>query len=97
MLTRKRAPAPSQSLPVMIGGATTDIAVTIRPAQPDTGYAAEAFPTSGGAILANVEVLSITKTSKSVATVRVRNTGLAALSGMLFVHVTAPITVTPAK
>jgi hypothetical protein len=78
------------TLPALaIGNAETNVPVTIRPAQPDTGYRAEAFAFSGGTVLSAVSVVSVTNTSTSVATVRVRNTGLLTLSGLLAVHITS--------
>lgn len=71
--------------------AVADVVVTLKPAQPDTAYVAEAFLTMGVNLLTTVVVESITKTSKSTVTVRVRNTGVAHLGGGLcMVHVTAP-------
>lgn len=74
--------------------AVADIAVTVAPVQPDTGYDARAFLTMGVNLLTTVVVDSVTKTSKSIVTVRVRNTGVAhAGGGLCLVHVTPPLPV----
>lgn len=80
------------ALPALLGGVTSSpIPVALLPAQPDTGYVARAFAISGAAVLTTVEIVSITKTSGSVANVIVKNTGVLSLSGVLLLHITAPV------
>ncbi len=80
------------TLPLLIVGATSaPIPVTILPSQPDTGYVARAFAVSGAAVLTTLEIVSITKTSGGVATVVVKNNGVASVGGLLLVHVTSPV------
>lgn len=80
-------------LPTLLLGATSaPIAVTIQPKQPGIGYVAKAFAISGSAVLAALEVVSMTNTSDSVVTVRVKATGVAVLGGVLLLHLTSPTT-----
>lgn len=80
------------SLPLLTPGATSaPINVTIEPAQPDTGYVARAFAISGAAVLTNLSIVSITKTSGTMAAVVVKNNGVASVGGLLLVHVTSPV------
>ncbi len=85
-------------LPILtVANPVADIAVTITPEQPDTGYVGRAFAVSGAAVLTALEIVSITKESGTRAIVRVRNTGLgASVGGLLLLHVTAPVSGTEA-
>ncbi len=79
------------ALPLLLAGATSSpLSVPLQPAQPDTGYEVGAFAVSGAAVLSAVTVTSVTKAPGSVSLV-VKNTGLISLSGLVLVHVTAPI------
>ncbi len=80
------------TMPLLLVGATSSpLPVTILPTQPDTGYVARAFAVSGAAVLTTLEIVSITKTNGSVATVVVKNNGVASVGGLLLVHVTSPV------
>ncbi len=80
------------ALPTLLPGATSSpLAVTIEPAQPDTGYVARAFAVSGAAVLTSLSIVSRTNTSGSVCTVVVKNNGVASIGGLLLVHVTSAV------
>lgn len=79
-------------LPTLLPGATSSpIAVTIEPAQPNTGYVARAFAISGAAVLTSLQVMTLTKVNGSSCTVVVKNNGVASVGGILMIHVTAPV------
>lgn len=79
-------------LPLLTPNATSaPIPVTIEPVQPDTGYVARAFAVSGAAVLTSLSIVSITKTSGTVATVVVKNNGAASVGGLLLLHITSPV------
>jgi len=72
---------------------STNIAVTIKPAQPDTGYVASAFIDGPALALGTVTVGTPVKTSASVVTVPITNTGLLTLTltqSVVSVNVTSP-------
>lgn len=72
---------------------STNVAVTIKPAQPDTGYVASAFLDGPALALGTVSVGTPVKTSASVVTVPVTNSGLLPVtlsSSTVSVNVTAP-------
>lgn len=83
-------------LPLLVGTTPATVTVPIKPMQPNTNYNAQAFATSGAAVLTTLEIVSIAKnaaadgTSSSVS-VTVRNTGAASVGGLLQVHITPPV------
>jgi hypothetical protein len=72
---------------------STNIAVTIKPAQPDTGYVANAFIDGPALALGTIAVGTPVKTSASVVTVPITNSGLLTVTltqSVVSVEVTAP-------
>lgn len=72
---------------------STNIAVTIRPTQPDTAYIATAFLDGPALALGSLSLGTPVKTSASVVTVPVVNSGLLPITlsqATVSVHVTAP-------
>lgn len=70
-----------------------NVAVTIKPAQPDTGYVANAFLDGPALALGSVSMGTPVKTSASVVTVPVNNSGLLPVTlstSLISVSVTAP-------
>lgn len=80
----------------LLGGLTvgsTNIAVTIKPAQPDTGFVASAFLDGPALSLGTITLGTPVKTSATVVTVPVTNSGLLPVtltSSVVSVSVTAP-------
>lgn len=73
------------AVPSLLLNASTNVAVTIKPTLPSTDYSAAAITLSSLNVLSALQVQSITKTSGSVVTVNVKNTGLVTLSGQVIV------------
>lgn len=70
-------------VPSLTGNGQTAVGVPIRPIQPDTSYLVSAQLAGGDSLLGSLSILSTVKTSGSVVTVTVRNSGLLTLSGAL--------------
>ena len=69
------------SVPLLIGGASTTVNVTIRPTLADMDYAAAATIFGSVTLLSTLSITAITKASTSQVNVTVQNTGLISLSG----------------
>lgn len=68
------------------------VPVQIKPAQADTSYVATASLSASASVLGSLSIDSVVKTSGSVVTVTVRNSGLLTLSGaIVIVNTTAPL------
>ncbi|MFE3484823.1 hypothetical protein ACIQ1S_09365 [Streptomyces griseus] len=71
----------SAVVPSLLASASVAVAVPLSPAMPDTAYMASAVLTASASILASLAITSIVRTSGTVLTVTVQNTGLITLSG----------------